>query len=62
MNGKLTWQLDATQGRFVVSLQHDIVLQPTTFALTFDSVELMYCQMLNARVKAKQDAQRRVLT
>ena len=60
MNGKVKWTVDAN-GAVQITVQRQLELMPVTFTLSPDSVELMYCQVLNVRVKAKQDAQSRVL-
>ena len=61
MNVQVKWQIDAAQSAVHLSVQRDLVLTPTNCSLTFESLELMYCQMLNAKIKAKQEQVQRLV-
>jgi hypothetical protein len=54
--------VDPAQNAVLCSVQHDIVLQPTNFALAFDSLELMYAQYLAAKINAREAGKRKVVT
>ena len=59
MQTKIQWKLDQNAVQF--SVQQDLVLQPTKFTLGFDALELIYAQMLAARINAREAAKQRVL-
>ena len=61
MDSTIKWQINADQEAVAFQVQQALVLQPVNFALSFESVELMYCQLLNARIKKKQDQKARVI-
>jgi hypothetical protein len=52
---KVAIQIEPLNQRFACSVQKDLVLTPTTFALSFEAVELMYYQLLSARIQQRQE-------
>lgn len=62
MKTTVQWQVDASTNTVHLTVQQELVLTPTRFSLSFESLELMYCQMLNGRIKVREDAKKKVLT
>jgi len=60
-NVQIKWQIDGGNTAVHFSVQRDLVLTPTNFSLSFEALEIIYAQMLAARIKAREAAKQRVL-
>lgn len=61
MQTQIKWQVDVGNNAVHFSVQRDLVLTPTNFSMGFEAIEVIYAQMLNARIKAREEAKHRVL-
>lgn len=61
MQDTIRWIVSAEHQAVQFAVQSTLDIEPRVFALSFDSVEQIYCQMLNQRVKAREALKHGVL-
>ena len=58
---QITWKHDPAQRGVHFTVQRDLVLTPTTFVLSYESLETIYAQMLAAKINAREAAKRGIV-
>jgi len=61
MSANIECEVDGQQQVVRFSVTRELVLTPTNFTMPFDTVEMLYLQVLGARIQARQAKQQRVL-